>query len=203
MDTLNNADLARNIMEKSENAVPSKVEPVINNAINNLQLYFCKDYVVETPGSKKIIIRQPRISDFIKYGDKVVYEAVMPFTTNPTSIRVKLWDMNIDWTKITDFQLFSLLIRNSDNEYTPNMFGAIKFSDLRTVQVGENSEDFILCDEKQDLIIDKEAYLKISKCIQTMFCITLKTEIVKGRYNKEDVYARNDLKCLIKKTMEI
>ena len=153
---------------------------------NNLQLYFCKDYTVKHKNSNGITIHQPRISDFVKYDEKVIYDSVMPFISNPTSLRVQLWDMDIDWNKITDYQLFSLMIANCNNEFTEHIFGDVNFAEFKIRRIGEDINEFDLYNAKQNIIIDENIYTQMAKYIQAMFCITLKTEYVKGRFNKED-----------------
>ena len=179
---MENITAARTAIDESMNTANDKNAELI---FNNLQLYFCKDYTVKHKDSNGITIRQPRISDFVTYGEKTVYESVMPFISNPTSLRVQLWEINIDWNKITDYQLFSLLITNCNNEFTEHIFGDVDFSKFKMKPQGDIN-NFILHNEEQNIIIDENIYTCMAKYIQAMFCITLKTEHVKGRFNKED-----------------
>lgn len=164
---------------------------------NQLQLYFGKDIGIghdenglataDNPISDTITIHQPTIGDFIKYGEPTVYGAVMPFIVNPTAIRVQLWDMNIDWNKITDFQLFSMLLRTINSEYSHIIFGDLDFSKFRMVAQDDNIEDFVLYNPESNIVIDEELYLALAKYIQAMFCVTLKVEKAKGKFLKEEI----------------
>ena len=198
-----NIDLSsQNIIDTVRKASDEKNKELLKNAkeqflFNQLQLFFCKDFVVgydkngnvtsQNPVTNIITVHQPTIKDFIMYDEKTVYGAAMPFIVNPTSIRVQLWDMGIDWNKLTDYQLFALLIKDCSNEYTKVMFGDLDFSKFKVVTIGKDVEDFTLINKEQKIEITKEVYELLANYIQTMFQIQLKTERAKGRMLKEEL----------------
>ena len=153
-----------------------------------LRLYFGEDYKI----NDRIIIRQPTLQDVIDLGEKNFYAAIAPFTTNPTSFRVQLWDLGVDWNKVSDFELFSLLLKTVSVNQTSIFFGDVDFGtfDLVGLPNGDEKPTPILYSEKMDMEIDEETYLKIRKYFCFMFDVTLKNEFVKGRSFKEEIIAK-------------
>ena len=88
-------------MKKSEELALHKE---IRNSFtfDRMKMLLCLDY--ETKGG--IVVRQPRIGEIVEIGEEVFYRNLNTWVTNPTSYRAPLWHMDIDWCKITDFELF-------------------------------------------------------------------------------------------------
>ena len=86
------------------------VEKKYEFEFDELKMYFSEPYVIKMENNKYIEITQPSIGEILKLGDRKVYSAIAPFVNNTTSYRVQLWDMEVDWNKITDYQLFIMLI---------------------------------------------------------------------------------------------
>lgn len=151
-------------------------------------LYFGEDYKI----NDRIVIHQPTLQDVINLGEKKFYAAIAPFTTNTTSFRVQLWEMGIDWNKISDFELFSLLLKTVSLEQTSIFFGDLDFSSFDLVGLANEDKDPIpiLYSKKMNMEISEETYLKIRKYFCFMFDITLKNEFIKGRSFKEETIAK-------------
>ena len=150
--------------------------------IDKLQLYLGEPFRL----NDKIQILQPTVGDLIRIGEKEAYGVVHVFTANTTSYRLILWDMGVDWCKITDFQLFQMLCPTLTKESTQFLFGDIDFSKLQRYQkqVGEDVS-VVLYDPEQDLEIDEETYKKLAWYVRNMFNIFPKNEFGKGRSTKE------------------
>ena len=86
--------------------------------IDTLQLYFGEPFIIHDDIFNDIQILQPTIGDIIKEGEKKVYSAVNIFVTNTTSYRVQLWDLGIDWNKLSDLRLFCMLAPNLSKDST-------------------------------------------------------------------------------------
>ena len=71
--------------------------------IDALKLYFGEPFVIENDTYNDIIINQPTIGDIIKSGEKNIYSTINIFIANPTMYRMQLWDLGIDWNKMSDF----------------------------------------------------------------------------------------------------
>lgn len=164
--------------------------------IDELKAYFGEDYWV----NDKIKISQPSIGDILEYGDSKFFSMVSTLCANPTSFRVQLWDMGIDWNDIADFDLFKILIKN----YTPNetslLFGDLNLSwfeefhnneadcdvlvyiprdeEGKPIQMDVSSLDELTCIYELD-------YIKIVEYLRWMFNIHPKTEHAKGKITKQ------------------
>lgn len=143
-------------------------------------MFFEYDYVV----NDFITIHQPKIGDIIEFGESKVNLSIMPFVTNPTTHRLSLWDKGIDWNKISDYDLFLIMVRHLTKEETSLIFGGFDFSKL-LVYSSEDGKESILCNTNGELVIDEETYLKMSSYIRTMFNQFPKVEKAKGKNTKE------------------
>lgn len=169
-----------------------------NSRISLLQLYFGDPYQV----SDKIQILQPTIGGILEYdrrfGESEFWSMLNVFIGNTTSYRLLLWDMGIDWNEISDFQLFSLLIKTLKVENTEILFGDLDLSsfDAYIKQVpneeGTNDEkesepkqEMILWNPELDIEITEEIYNNIALYIRTMFNIFPKIEKAKGKTTKK------------------
>ena len=153
-----------------------------------LRLYFGEDYKI----NDKIIIHQPTIQDIIDMGESRFYATIAPFTTNTTSFRVQLWDLGIDWNIISDFELFSLLIKTVSVEDTKIFFGELDFStfDFLAKPNGTDEPIPVLYSKKYNLEIDNEIYLKIRSYICYMFGVELKNKFTKSKELKKEIIAK-------------
>lgn len=152
--------------------------------IDKMQLYLGEPYVL----NDKITILQPTVGDIIRHGEQQCYSVVHIFTANTTSYRLILWDMGIDWCKISDFELFQFTISTLDSEMTKFLFGDLDFSKLRPYQQEkEGKTEIVLYDPEQDLLIDEDTYNKLSWYIRNVFNIFPKEEFAKGKNTKQAI----------------
>ena len=169
-----------------------------NSKISLLQLYFGDPYQV----SDKITIFQPTIGGILEYdkqfGESEFWSMLNVFIGNTTSYRLLLWDMGIDWNEISDFQLFSLLIKTLKVENTEILFGDLDLSlfdaYMKQIPNEEESEDkkelepkqeMILWNPELDIEINEDIYNNIALYIRTMFNIFPKIEKAKGKTTKK------------------
>lgn len=152
---------------------------------NPIALYFGEDYEL----NDKIIIHQPTIQDFIDYGEGNIYATIAPFTCNTTSYRLPLWDMGIDWNKISEMDLFALLISTMDFNYSKLIFGNIDFSTFELYeQTLKGEKSIVLYSEKMDLTIDEDTMEKMKKYVQYMFNSTpTEPEFTSNKTLKQDL----------------
>jgi len=183
---LSKIDVAVNLAVQKEH---EKNESIINQnnseyQFDMLRLYFGEDYRV----TDDIVIHQPTIGDIIEYGEDYVYSVVSIFVANTTSYRLTLWDLGIDWNKISDFELFSSLIPSLDVEKTRILFGDLDWSKFnKASMILEDGTDSppLLYNEEQDVIVTEEIYLHIRAYIRKMFNINPKVEKAKGKTTKQ------------------
>ena len=169
-----------------------------NSNISLLQLYFGDPYQV----SDKIQVLQPTIGGILEYdkkfGESEFWSMLNVFIGNTTSYRLLLWDMGIDWNEISDFQLFSLLIKTLKVENTEILFGDLDLSSfdayMKQIPNEEESDDkeesepkqeMILWNPELDIEINEDIYNNIALYIRTMFNIFPKIEKAKGKTTKK------------------
>ena len=161
---------------------------------DELKMYFGDDYWV----TDKICITQPTIGDILEFGDTKFYSILNLFCSNPTSLRLQLWRMGIDWNKISDFELFSqIIVHNFTPKDTYLLFGNLNFSWFEYVHDNkkdcnlliyiprnENGE-MISVDYNDAIVIDEFIYTKIVKYLCLMFNLHFKIELAKNKATKE------------------
>lgn len=157
-------------------------------SFDRLQMFFGEDYTI----SDGIVVHQPSIGDILEFGEKKFYSMLNPFITNPTSLRVILWQSGVDWTTISDYELFWRLIMQI--KPTPSetflIFGDLDFSNFNLYKRerdvdGEFVEDLVLYNEEQQVEIDEDVYRHLSCYLRTMFNIFPKVEKAKGKTTKQ------------------
>ena len=171
---------------------------IINSKVSELQLYFGDPYQV----TEKIQVLQPTIGGILEYdkqfGESEFWSMLNVFIGNTTTYRLMLWEMGVDWNKISDFQLFSLLVKTLDIDHTRILFGDIDLSQMdvytKTIPIEdiENTEEevepkqeLILWNSELDIEIDENVYNNITLYLRTMFNIFPKVEKARGKETKK------------------
>lgn len=157
-------------------------------SFDKLQMYFGEDYKI----ADGVVISQPSIGDIMRFGEANFYDMLNPFVINPTTMRVALWQQQIDWTEITDYELFYQLILQlkPTPDKTSMIFGDLDFSKFNLYERqneidGEIVKDVVLFNPEQKVTIDEEIYSHIAHYLRTMFNIFPKVERAKGKTTKE------------------
>lgn len=156
---------------------------------DELQMYYGMDYKI----NDQITIKQPNIGEIIEFGEKKVYASIMPFVGNPTSYRLQLWDMGVDWNKISDFELFMMLVQGLKKEDTSLIFGDLDFSQLKPY-TNTNDNSLVLANETLTFIIDEYTYMHIREYIRMLFQQYPKVEKAKGKSTKLSIIDEERMK---------
>ena len=123
---------------------------------DELKIYRGEDFVI----SKHIILHQATLNEICDYGERDYYSMIYNFTATPQSLKVQLWDMGIDYTEITPYQLFyQLLYKMYSQEKTSIIFGDLDFSKFQLMQ-RKDDESILLYQEidGEPVIIDEYTY---------------------------------------------
>jgi hypothetical protein len=148
--------------------------------VDELGLYFGDPFVV----NDYITITLPKIGELVKYGERQYYSMIQTITAIPSEMKSQLWDMGIDWTQITDFQLFMMLAPTLSQEQTSIAFGNLNFQALRPYENPQNGM-VRLYDPKTGVVIDELAYGKISSYLCSAHNLTKKVEKAANEYTKK------------------
>lgn len=166
----------------------AELNPEYKFDFDMLRLYFAEDYEV----APNIKIHQPRIGEIIEFGEKRMYSSIAPFVSNPTTYRLFLWNMNIDWNFVSDFHVFALLVSMVSPEDSSLIFGDLDFSKLGIIQgelfnYADDALPLILGNQEHTVIIDEEIYYHMREYIRLMFDMHPKDEWAKGKSTKEAI----------------
>jgi len=102
---------------------------------DELKIYRGEDFIVST----HIAIHQPTLAEICEYGEQDYYSMIYQLTATPQSLKVQLWDMGIDYTTITPFELFyGLLYKIYDQKKTSIILGNL---DLSKFELEQNEND--------------------------------------------------------------
>lgn len=155
---------------------------------DRLKMYFGEPHNIKTE-TYTIQINQPTIGNILDIGEKDFYSMLNIFVSNPTSYRLQLWDMGVDWNKITDYELFCMLIKGLNKKITSLLFGDIDFQcfELYSKKLNDEEEVLTLYNQEQEIEIDEETYLHIAEYLRLMFNIHPKVEKAKGKATKEAI----------------
>ena len=93
------------------------------------------------------------------------YSLVSSLTATPFQYMVQLDDMGIDFTQITDYQLFMMLFPSFAKTFKSLLFGSLDLSDISICQNSQN-DSIVLYSPKNDIVIDELIYNNIVKYIR-------------------------------------
>lgn len=127
---------------------------------DELKIYRGQDFAV----SEHIIVRQPTLGEICDYGECEYYSMVHQLTATPQSLKVQLWDMGIDYTKIDAWDLFySILYNIYPKEKTSIIFGDLDLSKFQIMRRKDDNSIFLYQtikygDSIEEIIIDEFTY---------------------------------------------
>ena len=150
--------------------------------VDELALYFGEPYKI----NDYITITLPKIGQIVNYGEKQYYSMINTVCSIPSDMKSQLWDMQprIDWTQITDFQLFAMLVQTLPKDKTSIVFGDLNFQALRPFENPQNGSVY-LKDTETGAIIDELAYGKITSYLCAAHGFTKKVEKAANEYTKK------------------
>ena len=150
--------------------------------VDELALYFGDPYVV----NQYVTITLPKIGDVVQYGERPYYSMVQTITAIPSEMKSQLWDMpqRIDWTQITDFELFIMLAPTLPQNKTSILFGDLNLQAMRPFENRQNGST-VLYDPETGAIIDELAYGKIHAYLCSAHHLTKKVEKAANEFTKK------------------
>lgn len=123
---------------------------------DELRVYRGQDFTV----SEHIVIHQATLGEICDYGEQDYYTMICQLTATPQSMKAQLWDMGIDYTTITPYELFySLLYKLYPQEKTSILFGNLDFTRFQVMQHKDDKTIF-LCQviDNEMVVIDEFTY---------------------------------------------
>lgn len=160
---------------------------------DRLKMYFGEPYKIIYEGGE-IEVLQPSIGDILHFGERNFYSMLNVFIANTTSYRLQLWNMGVDWNKISDYELFCILVKSLDVESTRVLFGDLDFSLFNLYSTKVDDIDVVtLYNKEQQVEINENTYKCIAEYLRLMFNIYPKVEKAKNRATKEAMIWEDEL----------
>lgn len=130
---------------------------------DELQILFGFDYKV----TDFLTIHQPKVGEILEYGEQQYFSMVYTLTATPTNMMSVLDDMGIDYTKISDFELFLIIASTMPQEQTEILLGDL---DLSAMRVGTSNINglTVLGIPGTDYYIDEYSYQNVVDYIRKM-----------------------------------
>lgn len=131
---------------------------------DELKVYRGNDFAV----SDNIVIHHPTLDEICEYGERDYFSMIHQLCATPQTMKVQLWDMGIDYTTITPFELFyHLLCQLLPQEKTSILFGSLDFTRFEKCQNEETDEPLLFqIVEHEPVIIDKTVYENMTDYIR-------------------------------------
>src|SRR5574344_731479 len=109
----------------------------MDNINNVAKLYRGDDFEIG-----KIKIKQPTINDIIDFDEKKYWDLLHTFVSTPFDMVAQLDMIGIDFTTISNFELFLLLVRNYSVDDTKILFG--EELDFHNAIIANKDDELIL-----------------------------------------------------------
>lgn len=123
-------------------------------------------YKTDYPINDYISVVIPTVGEVLEDEDGY-YNAVTMFTAAPIDMMVQLDDAGIDFTKITDYELFLILFPAIQKDNTSLILGDLDLSGFLFAENPQNGQP-ILVDPGTGIRIDKAIYNKIAVTLRTI-----------------------------------
>lgn len=145
--------------------------------INLEEAYLGKDFQL----NDKIKIHLPTVEEIIQFDPQRFWNFLTTFCANPTAVRGMLWKLNMEWFRMTDFQLFILMVKSFHPKDTKIFFGDLDFTKFEAMEIITNldqvieqqaepvKETILVHTEIEDLFIDEVTYNRMVNYLRAIF----------------------------------
>ena len=149
-----------------------------------------------------ISIRNPTVREVIDFGEDIFDIVLKLFTRKPYDIAVELWDRGIDYSTITDWDLFFDTVPNIAPEFSGIFFEGFEFNRLAPCVNELNGLNVLANVENPDIYIDEVIFRKMVTYLRFVYFISEKIEydmgnevgkqfLIKRMRRKQEKYAKD------------
>lgn len=114
--------------------------------------------------NEDIVIRIPTVREVLQDEDNY-YGLVYSLTSMPIDRMVQLDDLGIDFTQISDYDLFLLFFSAIRTQDTHLIFGDLDLSKFALAE-SDDGGSFVLVDTENDVVIDRRVQLQIAATLR-------------------------------------
>lgn len=154
------------------------LEGIVND---ELKIYRGSDYFIKDG----IIVHNPTLGEICDYGEADYWSMIYFLTSVGADLKFQLFDLGIDYTIISDFELFyRILCCGFDQVKTSIIFGDL---DLTRFKLCERTDtgDILMYDSESNLIIDEYTYLIIADVLRKMHGLKRNNELPGNEATKQ------------------
>lgn len=141
----------------------------------------------------QIYVQIPTVGQILDDEDNY-YELVSLFTASPIDLIAQLDDAGIDFTKISDFELFLHLFPAIFQKDTGLIFGSLDLTKF-TIAVNEKNGTLVLLDPENDIVIDRLVHAKIADTLRKIHHLEKNTKKPANKEAKDYMIKRAQTKA--------
>ena len=131
----------------------------------------------------QLSLRIPTVGEILDR-ESEYFSLISIMTSTPFQYMVQLDDLGIDYTTITDYEMFCLLFPVYAQQDTSIIFGDVYLKDIALYH--DNSTDLdVLYSPTSDIKIDEFVYYNMAKVMRQVNCIKYERKKPKGEKNKK------------------
>ena len=136
--------------------------------VDELKLYLGSDIKI----ASGIVLYQPTIGEIANYNEAEYFSMAQTLCATPSSMKVALDDMKLDYMQVEDFQLFMMLTQSLSPDKTRPLLGDLDLTKFKPYQ-RQDSEEVILAngefdDDGNPIIINQIIYDILTTYIRKM-----------------------------------
>lgn len=128
--------------------------------VDELKLYLGSDIKI----ASGITLYQPTIGEIANYNEAEYFSMVQTLCSTPSSMKVALDDMKLDYMQVEDFQLFMMLCQSLTPDKTKPLLGDLDLTKFKPYQL-KDTEEIVLAngevDEKGDPVVINQIIYEI------------------------------------------
>ena len=128
--------------------------------MSTINLLYKRQYDI----TDKIHIVIPTVGEVVD-AEEDYYTMVTSLTAMPVDMMVQLDDLGIDFTQITEYELFIMMFSGLKLQDTSLMFGDLDLTKFE-LAISESSHDRVLIDTENDIVIDRGIQNKIAETLR-------------------------------------
>lgn len=147
--------------------------------------------------NEAISVRVPKMSEIFEMGEDRYMDMILRICSIPSDMKYPLWEQKIDWTKISDFDFFKMMVSGLSREDTRPLFGeTLDFSSMLPVPPGGEYPSGLLVDLQSGVYIDEAIYQKIVAFVRKTHGIFPKLERYANKVTRDMLLAEDENKRL-------
>ena len=104
--------------------------------VDELRLYIGEDIKI----ANGITLKQPTIGDIANYNEAEYFSMAQTLCATPSSMKVALDDMGLDYMKVDDFQLFMMLCQSLTPDKTSPLLGDLDLTKFKPYSMNDADE---------------------------------------------------------------